>query len=724
MGDMRCGSRILPVLALLAVVSAPAQKKPVTLDVLHREGGASSATDIQWRPDSVGFSYKQGNRYHYFDVSSGKSKALPDCDSACAQAVPTPEPLAFEWQNRGVRERTTQWCSDNRHLLLSSGGDLFWMDTRGGKIEQLTKTLYAEADPQLSADCKSISFRKDYDLYVLNRETGAVKALTHGGTPERFYARLDWVYPEELGLPTAHWWSPDSRQIALLHFDVSATPTYPHADYLAYPPRPEPERYPKAGEANASVRLAVVDVESANLRFVDLGDPTQLLARVKWLPDGKTIAVQRLNRIQDKLELLFVDSQTLKHEVILTEEDSHWINISDDFRFLPKLNAFLWTSESTGHRHLYLYFMKERYARQLTEGQWDVIQVLGVSADEKEAYILSTRKSPLERHVEMVPVQGGSAPRAITSEEGTWAATFAPNGAHWVSRHSSDRQPTAQEVFRSNGAKVATLVERDQSQVRNYDILPSEFHTLQTADGTTLYAKLIRPAGFQEGRKYPAIVSVYGGPHAQSVTNAWRGISMEQVYAHAGYLVWQLDNRGTAGRGHNFETPVSHKLGVVELEDQLLGVEYLKKLGFVDEKRIGVTGWSYGGFMTLNCLLNAPDVFRAGISGAPVVDWRFYDTIYTERYMDVPDANPEGYRTTSLLPKASNLQGALLLIHNLWDDNVHFQNALHMADALQKAGKPFEFMVYPQKTHSVTGKHASHMREMMLRFFNRELKGE
>lgn len=724
MGGMLRGYRILSLLALLTVASASAQQKPVTLEALNRDDGPSFATDIQWRPDSAGFSYKRGDRYHYFDVSSGKSRALPDCGSVCKQAVPVPDPPAFEWQNRGVRERSSQWCSDNRHLLLNSGGDLFWMDTRRGNIQQLTRTLYAEADPQLSADCKSISFRKDYDLYVLDRESGAVRALTTGGTAERSYARLDWVYPEELGIPTAHWWSPDSRHIALLQFDVSNTPRYPHADYLAIPPRPEPERYPKAGEPNAAVRLAVVDITTSNLRFVDLGNPSShLIARVHWLPDGKTIAVQRLNRIQNELQLLFVDAQTLSSEVILTEKESHWINISDDFRFLPKLNAFLWTSESTGYRHLYLYYMKERYARQLTEGTWEVNRVLGVSADESEVYFLSTRKSPLERHVEAIPVQGGQI-RTLTETEGTWAATFAPNGAYWVSRHSSVTMPTAQEVFRANGSRMATLVERDSSEARTYELLPTEFHTLQTADGTTLHARLIRPAGFQEGRKYPAIVSVYGGPHAQSVTNAWRGANIDQVYAHAGYVLWQVDNRGTSGRGHVFETSVSRKLGVVELEDQLLGVEYLKKLGFVDESRIGVTGWSYGGFMTLNCLLNAPDVFRAGISGAPVVDWRFYDTIYTERYMDVPQANPEGYRSTSLLPKASKLKGALLLIHNLWDDNVHFQNAMHMADELQKAGKPFEFMLYPQKSHGVTGKYGTHMREMMLRFFDRELKGK
>ena len=719
MWSRRCAFSVL-----LIVVSATlsAQQKPVTLDVLSRNDGPVFAEDIQWRPDSAGFSFKRGDRMYYFDIASASTKELPDCRSECAQAVSVPEPPAFEWQNRGVRERRTQWCSDNRHLLLSSDGDLFWMDTQDASIQQLTRTLYAEADPQLSDDCRFVSFRKDFDLYILNRESGAVRALTKGGNANRSYARLDWVYPEELALPTAHWWSPDSRHIALLQYEVSNPPHYPQADYLASPPRPEPARYPKPGEPNAAVRLAIVDVVTTKLRFVDLGDPAHhLLARVNWLPDGKTVAVQRLNRIQNHLDLIFVDVETLEHETILTEKDEHWVNLSNDFRYLPKHDAFLWTSEGTGYRHLYLYFLKQRYARRITEGEWEISSVLGVSDDQSHAYILATEKSPLERHVYAVSLEGG-APRRITNVDGSWAADFSPNGSHWVGRHSSVDLPARQQVLDTSGTALATITERDTSLTREYQILPTEFHTLNTSDGTTLHARLIKPAGFQAGRQYPAIVQVYGGPHAQSVRNTWGGASMDQVFAHAGYVIWQVDNRGTSGRGHVFEIPVSRKLGILELEDQLLGVDYLKKLGFVDPARIGVSGWSYGGFMTLNCLLNAPGVFRAGISGAPVVDWKFYDTIYTERYMDIPAANAEGYRITSLLPKAGKLSDALLLIHNLWDDNVHFQNALHMAEELQRLEKPFDLMIYPQKAHGVRGKHAAHMRAMMLRFFERELK--
>ncbi len=719
----------LVVAALAAVLLHTAvfsQKRSIGLDDLRRDSAPPLATGIEWRPDSKGFRFERDGRAYYYDAESRQTRELPDCNQLCQTATPVPEPAAFEWKNRGVKEQPAQWCADNRHMLLKFKGDLFWMDTAPDArtpIRQLTQTLYEEADPKLSPDCKSIGFRKDYDLYRLDVENGMLHAITSGGSPEKMNGRLDWVYPEELQIPTAYWWSPDSERLAYLQFDMEMVPSYPQADYLADPPRPEPERYPKAGEPNPGVRLAIVNRIGGEPRFVDLGDPrTHLIARVNWLPDGKRLAVQRLNRIQNELTIFFVNAETLEAEPILTEKDEYWVNLSDDFTFLPSLDAFLWTSENTGFRHLYIYFLKDRYARQLTKGDWEVSSVLGVDASEQTVFFTATEKSPLERHVYALTLDGG-AMRRLSGAEGTWDATFSPDGARWVSRHSNVTLPPSQEIYAGSGQKSHTLTARDTTVPATYNILPTEFHTVKLADGSTLYARLIRPAGFQAGHKYPVIVPVYGGPHAQNVRNVWTGLTIEQVYAHQGFVVWQLDNRGTSGRGHAFETPVARKLGAVELEDQLAGIAYLKKTGFVDPKRIGLSGWSYGGYMTLNGLLNAPDIFRAGISGAPVVDWRFYDSIYTERYMDVPQANPEGYAARSLLPKAGNLKASLLLIHNLWDDNVHFQNSLQMMDRLQQAGKPFELMIYPQKTHGVTGDAQRHMQRLMLNFFLRELRG-
>lgn len=713
------------LLAVLACAPSFSQKKAIGLEDLAADRSAQVATGVLWRPDSKGFRYELSGKPFYFDLESKTSRELPDCNLLCQSAAQPPEPPVFEWINRGVREEKAQWCRDNRHMLLKFKGDLFWVDTEPDAVEpvrQLTRTLYDEADPKLSPDCSSVSFRKDYDLYNLNVASGAVNAITRGGSPDKMNGRLDWVYPEELALPSAHWWSPDSERIAFLRFDITLEPAYPQVDYLSNPPRAEPERYPKAGETNAAVRLAITNRSGAEPRFVELGDPWQyLIARVRWLPDGKRLAVERLNRIQNELTLFFVNSETLETEQILTEKDEYWINLSDDFTYLPALDAFLWTSENTGHRHLYLYYLKDRYARQLTKGDWDVTEVLGVDAEQRTVYYLATTTSPLGRQVFAMPIEGGEV-RELSNAPGTWEARFSPDGAWWLGRHSRTDLPPDQAVYTANGTTHATLHERDKQVLSRYDVLPTEFHTVKLDDGTTLYGRLIRPSNFKTGRRYPVIVQVYGGPHAQNVRDTWSGLTMDQVYAHRGFVVWQLDNRGTSGRGHAFEIPVARRLGVIELSDQLKGIEYLKKLGFVDEKRIGVSGWSYGGYMTLNCLLNAPKTFKAGIAGAPVVDWRFYDTIYTERYMDLPEANPSGYARSSLLDKAGNLEASLLLIHNLSDDNVHFQNSVRIMDRLQQAGKPFELMIYPQKTHGVTGNAQRHMQRMMLDFFERTLK--
>ena len=572
-------------------------------------------------------------------------------------------------------------------MLLKFKGDLFWLDTAPDAempMRQLTRTLYEEADPKLSPDCKSIGFRKDYDLYSLDVESGRLHALTTGGTPEKMNGRLDWVYPEELQIPSAYWWSPDSKRLAYLQFDMATVPLYPQADYLASPPRPEPERYPKAGEPNPGVRLAIVDHSGGKPRFADLGDPREyLIARVNWLPDGKHLAVQRLNRIQNELTIFFVNAETLEAEQILTEKDEYWVNLSDDFTFLPTLNAFLWTSENTGYRHLYLYFLKDRYARQLTKGDWEVSGVLGVDASEQTVFFTATEKSPLERHVYALKLDGGSMCR-LTGAEGT-GCEFSPDGARGCAPFECHPPARPGDLFhfRNEGGHPHAA---DATVPAAYNILPVEFHTIKLPGGPVLYAKLIRPAGFQAGRKVPVIVQVYGGPHAQNVRNVWAGLTMDQVYAHNGFVVWQLDNRGTSGRGHAFETPVpswalSNSRPLRELST--------KKTGFVDEahrrQRLELRRLH---------ILNAcstPRTPSVGISGAPVVDGATIPSHGAPHGSAA--ANPEGY-DAALPPRRATV--ASLLLPTICGRQRGFQNSLQMIDRLQKAGKPFDD-AHPQR---------------------------
>ncbi len=708
--------RLLVFVSLAAAM--PAQKKPVTVEAAA--AAAPAAPEIIWAPQGDRFAYLENGRIGVFEAASGARRELVALATLEAAAVPVAAPAEFDWQNRNVQEKTLQWAS-NDGLLVRAGGDLFLVRINSGDWRQLTRTAEDEKQPQVSPDGRRVSFLRGNDLYVLEIDSAAVTRLTQDGSENLRNGRLDWVYPEELGLGIAHWWSPDSKRLAYLQFDVSRQPLYPHADLSPFWPVAEPQRYPKAGQPNAEVRLGIVDAAGGRTRWMELGDPRQyLLARVNWAPAGDFLLVQRLNRVQDRLDLLRVNPATGQARVILAEQDRYWINIDDALSFLKNGAEFIWTSERDGFRHLYRYSSEGKLLGRLTSGGWEVSAVACVDEPERSVYYLSTEAGPLERQLYAVPLEGGRR-RRISSEEGTHSVLMAPGCRYYLDVFSSLTTPTRRTVHASSGRELAVFTESDQTALREYDLRPVEIMQVKAPDGAALYARLIRPAGFQPDRKYPAVVFVYGGPHSQNVRNSWQGLSLEQVLAHRGFVIWQLDNRGSSGRGHLWEAALYRRFGERELQDQQAGIKHLLSLGFVDEKRLGIYGWSYGGFMTLYALTQAPDLFRAGVAGAPVADWRNYDTIYTERYLGLPAENPEGYRLSSPLNFAANLKAALLLVHNLEDDNVLFQNTLQMADALQRAGKSFEMMIYPQKTHGVTGAARRHLWETIAAFFESRL---
>jgi dipeptidyl-peptidase-4 len=712
-----------PLVLLLAAGLAQAQKKPVTLDAVAASWARTLApAEIVWAPDGRSFAYELDKSVWLYDVPAKARRSLVSLSTLNAAATPVPAVQAFEWQNRGVKEQTIQWSPGGASLLLSAGDDLFLFRIAAGGWTQLTATAEAEHNPKLSPDGRRVSFRRAGDLYSLEISSRQLVRLTNDGSATLGNGRLDWVYPEELELGTAHWWSPDSRSVAYLQFDVSRQPLYPHADILASPPVFEPQRYPRAGEPNADVRLGVVPVGGGPTRWMDTGETRDaLLARVHWAPDSRSLMVQRLNRVQNRLELLRADAATGRVSLTLREEDPYWINVGDYLRFLKNGAEFLLASERDGFRHLYRYSIEGKELARLTSGDWEVTGLAGVDEPAGEVFFLSTEASPLERHLYSVKLEGGER-RRITSAAGTHAVSMAPGCEYYLDTFSSLQSPTRKAVFKAGGAEWAQFVEDDRKLLEEYSLRPVEIVEVKASDGTVLYARLIRPAGFRPGRKYPAVVFIYGGPHSQNVRNAWEGLNLEQALAYRGFVIWQLDNRGSGGRGHRWESVLFRGFGAKELEDQKEGIRRLVSMGFVDASRLGIYGSSYGGFMTLYSLINAPGLFRAGVAGAPVTDWSNYDTIYTERYLGLPSENADGYRRSSPIHYAAGIKVPLLLIHNLEDDNVLFRNTLQMADALQREGKPFEMMVYPQKTHSVTGEARKHMLETVAAFFERQLK--
>jgi len=704
----------------LIAFSALAEKRPVTIADAAAEPPTRHA--ITWAPDGKRFAFRESGAIRQYDVKSGTKKQVVALDRLREKAIKGPAPEVFDWQNRRVVEPVFQWSSSGKEMLVIADADLFLVNVDKGDWTQLTATAGAERDPKLSPDGRMVAFRRNQDLYSLDIASRKETRLTHDGSATLLNGQTDWVYPEELDLGTAYWWSPDSKRIAYLQFDISREPVFPQVDLLGARGKLEPERYPKAGDPNADVRVGVTPASGGPTKWMDLGDTRDaLIARVDWLPNAQSLAVQRFNRIQNRLDLMLADPSSGAAKLLLQEKDPFWVNLSDSYRFLKDGKRFLWSSERTGFRHLYLYSMDGKLERALTEGEWEVTALTGVDQAASAVYFTSTMQSPLERHLYRAGFDG-APPVQLTKMPGTHSVSLSPTAEYFLDTASSMTEPTRRTLHSTDGKQIAVYQEPDRKITEELAILPSEIVKVKASDGALLYARLIKPAGFVPGKKYPAIVMVYGGPHAQTIRDSWGGANWDQALAARGFVIWGLDNRGSAGRGHRWESAIFRNLGAAELEDQKAGLQHLTSLGFVDPARIGIYGWSYGGFMTLYALANAPTLFRAGIAGAPVTDMRNYDTIYTERYMGLPADNPDGYQRSSVVAKASAITAKLLLVHNFGDDNVHFQNTLQMANALQLAGKQFDMMVYPQKTHAVTGAFKKQMLEGLTQFFEKNLK--
>jgi dipeptidyl-peptidase-4 len=714
--------RFLILLAVFPLFAA-AEKRPITLDdVVATHTPRSGSGAITWAPDGKRFAFREHNSLWQYDVPSGSKKEIVSLARLREKAVTGSPAAAFDWQNRRVAESTFQWSSSGGDMLVEADGDLFLVKVESGEWKQLTATAETERDPKLSPDGLRVSFRRQQDLYTL--EIGSLKEtrLTLDGSATLLNGQLDWVYPEELELGTAYWWSPDSKRIAYLQFDISHEPVFPQVDLLSARARLEPERYPKAGDPNADVRVGVAAASGGPTQWMDLGETRGfLIARVDWLPNGQGLAVQRLNRVQNRLDLLLADSSTGSASLLLREQDPYWVDVSDSYRFLRDGKHFLWSSERDGFRHLYLYSTDGKLARPITRGDWDVTAIAGVDEAAKTVYYVSTAQSPLERHLYRVGFDGKHVAR-LTQTAGMHSVSMSPTCEFYLDTESSLSSPRQRTLHAKDGKQTAVYMEADRAATEDLDILPTEIVKVTASDGALLYARLIKPPAFDPAKKYPAIVMVYGGPGLQTVQNTWSGAAWDQALAARGFVIWQLDNRGSLGRGHRWQSAVFHNLGAKELEDQKEGIRHLESLGFVDPARLGIYGWSYGGYMTLYALCNAPALFRAGIAGAPVTDWRNYDTIYTERYMGLPQDNADGYRRSSVVAKAADLTAKLLIVHNFGDDNVHFQNTLQMSDALERAGKHFELMMYPQKAHGVTGPVRKQMLEGLTEFFEKNLK--
>jgi dipeptidyl-peptidase-4 len=585
-----------------------------------------------------------------------------------------------------------------------------------------------------SPDFKKIAYVKAYDIYILDSENGQEEQITFGGTEEIMNGRTDWVYPEELYQSKAFWWSPDGKQIAYFQFDVRAEHRYPLVHEIDLDVKEgikhyrfrnllEIERYPKAGEPNATVKLFVIDlVTKKKVEVKTDSSPDLYIIKVEWRKGGNELIFQRLNRFQNKLELLAADPKTGAVRTILVEEEECFINTHDNFYQFNDSKHFLWSSERTGWNHLYMYNFQGKLVKQLTDGAWEVSRTQCIDEKNSLIYFSAYMNEGLESHFCCVKFDGTGF-KQLTTTEGWHRISIDPAGKYYIDSYSSMAVPQIANLHNSNGSLIRNLA-RSTLDTEKMNILGLELPELvyfKSADGKTdLHAILYKPAQYDPNKAYPLMVSVYGGP-AGGVRNSF---SIGNRTAQLGYFIIRQDNRGTTNRGKKHLTKTYLKFGQVEIDDQAAGVKQVSQRPYIDGSRVGITGGSYGGYSTCMALLRYPDVFHVGVAGSSVTDWRSYDSIYTERYMRTPQANPEGYKLGSAMTYADNLKGKLLMTHGLIDNNVHVGNTIHLADALQKAGKSFDLMIYPENRHGIRGYHRSHVNKLRTAYFLKHLKPE
>jgi dipeptidyl-peptidase 4 len=724
----------VPALLLLllasTLIAAPASAKPrpsksLTVERIYSGPSLSGhlTPGIEWSPDGKFISYLQrdGSSVEMWtmDPAKGERKLLVKA-SVLEEVMQPRKASAIQSTGLGrVQAENYIWSPTGDALLFIGSSNLMLLDLKTMASKPLAVVAdnapQDVADPKFSPDGKWVSFVRDYNLWVASVATGEAKELTTGGSEEILKGQLDWLYPEELDCQTAYWWSPDSSKIAYYQMDERPVTRYPILDMSSPLGETVYTRFPQAGEANPIVRVGVVSARGGDTKWMDTGSDTNVyLPRVVWLPDSSRVAIERLNRAQTQLDLLFSDAATGATRAVLTDTDKYWINLGDDLYFFADNKRFLWTSERTGFRHYYLYDISGKQLDQLTSGDWGITGNGGFgpgaeshpTVDEGRGFVYFFSNKDELRGTQLYRLSlADKTITRITREDGEHGIVISPDASAYVDTYSNAMTPARQDLYHIDGKRAAVINENKVSELGEYHFSPVEFPDIVADDGTKLCASIIRPPDFDASRKYPVLVNVYGGPGVQNVRNDWEGADFLwlEMMASKGYIIFTLDNRGSYYRGHAFETPIYHQLGKVELQDQLAGVKYLKSLAYVDASRIGIWGWSYGGTMTLNSMFNAPEVFKAGASVAPVSDWRLYDTAYTERYMGRPQDNPDAYRDHSPVNQAANLKGKLMIAHATGDDNVHFANTSLVINALVSAGKyPTTLMIFPGRGHGMS----------------------
>ena len=709
------------VLASLASSSVQAQQKlPLTLEDIWTKPTFRSASvpGFNWMNDGRYYSALEGGSLVQYEVTTGK--AVQTLVAAAALQVPGgAKPSAVDGYSFNADEQKILFTTATEPIYRHSARASYYVfDRSTKKLTPLSgggKQGYATFSP----DGKRVAFTRDNNVFVTDLATAKETAVTTSGVRNQLInGSADWVYEEEFGFAQGFFWSPDSKQLAYYTFDESQVPEYDMQEWGGLYPKEYRFKYPKAGEKNSVVSVSTYDVASARTVKMDVGPQAdQYIPRVMWTTAPNTLSIQRLNRLQNKLEILHADASTGHTKVVLTDTNPAYVEINDDLRYLAGGKQFLFTSEKDGYQHLYLHDLDGRQVRQLTKGQWEISAINGFDPKTGYVYYTSTEDSPLQRHLYRVNLQGTDKKRISKAKNGTDMVNMSPDTRYFLNTYSSAGMPAEASLREGATGKLVKTLE-DNANLRQtltkYDLGKHEFFTFKTSAGVDLNAWIIKPSNFDPTKKYPVLMHVYGGPSfgansSQTVLdNAGGGTAFtnylwHQMLAQKGYLVVSVENRGTSGRGSAFRKATYANLGKLETIDQGEGAKYLATLPYVDKSRIGIWGWSYGGYLTSLAMTKNADLFKMGIAVAPVTNWRYYDTVYTERYLKTPQENPGGYDDNSPVQFAQNLKGKFLLVHGTGDDNVHFQNSIAFVDALIRANKDYQTLYYPNRNHGISG---------------------
>ncbi|HDS07691.1 MAG TPA: S9 family peptidase [Bacteroides sp.] len=681
------------------------QTGQITLDDIYREGifTPERLSGLSSMKDGLHYTIRSGSRIEKYSYLTGeRTEVLFDADQS--DRIDRFSGYSFDESEEKILIETNR----ERIYRRSYYADYWVYDRKEKTLRPVSETGRQQLGT-ISPDGSQVAFVRDNNLYVKDMNETEEMQITFDGEKNKIInGAPDWVYEEEFGFAQGFYWSPDGKKIAFYRFDEQRVREFHMTIFGELYPEAYRFKYPKAGEENSVVSIHVYDLESGTTRTMDTGEETDLyLPRIKWTKDAEVLSIMRLNRLQNQLEILHADAATGESRVVYREENKYFISEASDntVTYLPDKKHFILISERDGYFHFYLYDFVNGVISPITSGPFDIDEFVGYDEKDGLLYYTSCEVSPLERHLYSIRLDG-KRKKQLSLKKGTNRADFSRSFEYYILTHSTANIPPEYTLHRRDGTLIRVLEDNAaiRDTIRRYGFVESEFLTVSTESGQELNAWMMKPADFDPAKKYPLFIYVYGGPESQNVTDSWGGrTAWFQMLVQQGYMVASVDNRGTNGRGEEFRKATYMRLGELETIDQVEAAGWFAKLDYVDEERIGIFGWSYGGFMTSLCMTKGDGLFRMGIAVAPVTSWRYYDTVYTERFMRTPQENPEGYDHNSPVHFAEGLQGKFLLIHGSGDDNVHFQNSMDFAEALVQADKQFEMQFYPNKAHGISG---------------------